>query len=297
MLNDTLLDRIIFARMAETETETVKGRTWTEEEDRFLRENIAIMTDAEIGEQLGRSENAVHLRWSRDLQLPSRSKHPDVITALQAARLLGIDGHKTAGWIDMGLLPGRLMPGRQTKFNTIRLIDRIAFRRWVLNPMNWVYFDPKKVRDPELKRMCQKRAARWGDAWWTVRQVADYHGVNIKNVEQTIARGKLRSFQPPVALGGRHWDRRWAFHFVLKSDAVAATFYTGKGSQKKISRFTPAADVWILKARDELGMTFIGIGRTMKIGKWNYVHRTNPIIAYRYRQLKAHAAKKRRVKR
>ena len=78
-----------------------------------------------------------------------------------------------------------------------------------------------------------------------------------------------------------------ANHFVLRSDAVRATFYTGKGSQKKISRFSPAADAWILKARDELGMTFIAIGRTMKIGKHSYAGRTNPTIAYRYHQLKA----------
>lgn len=284
-LNDRLLDRIVLASMAENRT--TRNRAWSDAEDQFLRDSLATMTDAEIGEQLGRSEMAVHLRWSRDLHLPSRSKHPDILTGRRAAAMLGIDEHKISHWIDVGLIPGRLMPGMQSKWHMIHLVNRQAFRRWVLNPMNWVYFNPKKVRDPELNRMLKKRAKRWGDEWWTTRQVADYHGVQVKNVMQTIRRGRLRSFHLTVSLGGRHPNPGWTNHFVLRSDAKAAVFYTGKGSQKKISKFTHAADRWILKARDQLGMTFIAIGRTMKIGKSSYYHDTNNTIAYRYRQLKA----------
>jgi hypothetical protein len=291
-LNSRILDQIVFASMAEIAV----SRTWSPGEDQFLKDNLAFMTDAEIGEQLGRSEIAVHLRWSRDLHLPSRSKDPSVLTARRAAELLGIDEHKIAHWVDMGLIPGRLMPGKRIKFHTIHLVERVAFRRWVLNPMNWVYFKRDRVRDPELKRMLKRRAARWGDEWWSIPQVAAYHGVNSKNVLQTIYRGRLRSFHLPISLGGRHPNRSWSYHYVLKSDAIRVTLYTGKGSQKKISRFTPAGDAWILKARDELGMTFIEIGRTMKVGKKYYLGRTNPIIAYRYRQLKAAQKKTRRPK-
>jgi hypothetical protein len=289
-LNTHFLDRIVLASIARV-TQT-RSPAWSEAEDQFLKDHLALMTDAKIGAQLGRSEIAVHLRWSRDLHLPSRSKHPDVITANLAAEMLGIDAHKTAYWVDCGLIPGRLMPGDRK----VRLIRRVDFRRWVLNPMNWVYFKRDRVRDPELKRMLKLRAARWGDEWWTIPQVAAYHGVNSKNVLQTIYRGRLRSFRLPVSLGGRHANRAWSYHYVLKSDAMRVTLYTGKGSQKKISRFTPAADRWILKARDELGMTFIEIGRTMKVGKRSYFGRTNPIIAYRYRQLKVAQKKTRRPK-
>jgi hypothetical protein len=271
------------------------GRRWTPDEDAYLRSHLGYLTDAEMGQALGRTATAVHLRWDRDMGLPGPSKAADVLTARRAAKLLGIDEHKIAHWVDAGLLTGRLMAGARTKNHTIRLIDRTLFRHWVLNPMNWVYFDPKKVPDPELRRMLKKRAARWGDEWWTIRQVADYHGVSHKNVQQTIRRGKLRSFHLPISRSGRHWDRAWSNHFVRRSDALAAGFYQGKGNHKPV-RFTPAADEWILKAREELGMTFIAIGRTMKIGKWKYRHRTNPIIVYRYRQLVARAAKSQKRK-
>lgn len=293
MLDMKLLNRIVFTSMALEPA----SRIWTEDEDQFLRDHMATMTDAEIGEQLARSEIAVHIRWTRELHLPSRSKHPDVITVQQAANILGVDSHKTAGWIDMGLIPGRLMPGERK----MRLIRRIDFRRWVLNPMNWPYFHIDRVRDPELKRMIKKRAKRWGDEWWSTRQVADYHSVDPKDVERYIKRGWLCSFHLPVSLGGRYWNRTWSNHFVRKSDALQVKFYKmGRGVFDSYRcQFTPAADAWLLKARDELGMTFVHIGRTMKIGAEKKNHKTgtsmsNPTISHRYRQLKARQAKKRK---
>ena len=264
-----------------------KSPDWTEAEDQFVRDNLGWMTDEEMGYQLGRSAIAVRLRWDRDLQLPGPSKAPDVITAHRAAQVLGIDGHKTAAWVDYGLIHGRIMAGGRR----IRLINRITFRRWVLDPRNWVYFNPKKVRDPELKRMLAKRAARWGDEWWSTVQVAKHHGVETGDVKRYISKGWLISFRLPVSLGGRDHNRKWSNHFVLKSDALQVKFYTGRGSNHK-PIFTPAADAWLLKARDELGMTFVHIGRTMKIGreKYNKITGTamsNPTISYRYKQLKA----------
>lgn len=290
---------LINSMVASTEGLRGGGRNWTPKEDSFIRAHLGHMTDLEMGQALGRTATAVHLRWDRDLNLPGPSKAKDVVTANRAAELLGIDAHKTAGWVDMGLLPGRIMAGGRN----IRLIDRTTFRRWVLNPMNWVYFNWKKIRDPELKRMCKLRAARWGDEWWTTRQVADYHGVDPKDVQRYIKHKRLRSFHLPVSLGGCHAARAWSNHFVLKSDAIQVRFYKmGKGVFDRYrSQFTPAADAWLLKARDELGMTFVHIGRTMKIGSEKCSRKTgtatgNPTISYRYRQLKALAAKKRKMR-
>ncbi|HJS17311.1 MAG TPA: hypothetical protein VJ785_01085 [Anaerolineales bacterium] len=262
----------------------LSGRSpaWTPAEDQFIRQNLGRMTDEEMGLALGRTAIAVHLRWHRDLQLPGPSKATNILTANTAARLLGIDSHKTAAWVDLGLIPGRIMAGGRN----IRLIDRQALRRWVLNPMNWVYFDPKKVRDPELKRMLALRAARWGDEWWSTPKVAKYHGVATGDVKRYITKGWLKSFRLPVSLGGRNLDRKWSNHFVLKSDAIQVRFATYPGIRRD-SLWTAAADAWILKARDELGMTFVAIGRTMKIGKYNYTKRSNNTIMYRYHQLKA----------
>jgi hypothetical protein len=271
------------------------ARIWTPQEDAFLRTNLGWMTDTEMGQALGRSAVAVHLRWDRDLGLPGPSKAPNILTAHKAAAMLGIDGHKTAYWVDCGLIPGRVMAGGRN----IRLIDRTAFRRWVLNPMNWPWFDPAKVRDPELKRMLKKRAARWGDEWWSTVRVARYHGVETGDVKRYIADGRLPSFRLPVSLGGRDLNRKWSNHFVLRSHALAVTFRKGRGNHLPC-QFTPAADAWLLKARDELGMTFVHIGRTMKIGSEKKNRKTgtsmsNPTISYRYHQLKARVAQKRKT--
>ena len=284
-----ILDTIVRTSRASTLGSAPSSRQWTAEEDEFLRQSLGYLTDAQMAEYLGRSANAVHLRWDRDLHLPGPSKAPDVYTAHQAARMLGIDGHKITAWVDWGVLPGRTMAGGRN----IRLIDRVDFRRWVLNPMNWVYFDPKAVRDPELKRMLRKRAKRWGDEWWTTRQAADYHGIDTNDIKRYIKRGELPSFRLPVSLGGRHENRKWSNHFVRKSDVLELKIYT---FQNMRSRWTPAADAWILKARDKLGMTFTEIGRTMKIGKYSHHSRTNPTIMIRYRQLKQLQKAKRQTK-
>ncbi len=266
-----------------------KSREWSPEEDAFLEQHLGFLTDAEIGEQLGRSEIGVHLRWSRDLHLPSPSKHPDVITALQAADMLGIDGHKTAHWVDVGLIPGRLMAGDRK----IRLIRRVSFMRWACAPVNWVYFDIKQVRDPKLKRLLKLEAKRWGDEWWNTRAVADYHGVDTTDVKRYIKLGRLHSFRIPVSLGGRHGNRKWSNHFVLKSEAMKVHFY--RLGEPGPSIFTPAADAWLLRARDKLDMTFVHIGKTMKIGT---VHQrtSNYMISTRYRYLKILTRGKRRKK-
>lgn len=277
----SFLDVIVRNSKART-ISTKKSPQWTPAEDRFVRENLGYMTDAEMAQQLGRSETAVHLRWDRDLELPGPSKAPDVYTAHHAAWLLGIDGHKTASWVDWGLIPGRIMAGGRR----IRLIDRTAFRRWVLNPVNWVWFDPQKVVDPELKRMLAKRAKRWGDAWWTTRRAADYHGTTTADIKRYIQRGELPSFRLPYSLGGRHENRYWSNHFVKKSDVLKLKIYS---RQHMRSQWTPAADAWILKAFEQLGLTHTQIGRTMKCGGESLDARGNPQnkkIAYRYSQLK-----------
>lgn len=276
----------VIVRNSKARSMAKKAPQWTPAEDRFLRENLGWMTDDELATQLGRTPVAVHLRWKRDLELPGRSKAPDVYTALHAAWLLGIDGHKTTAWVDWGLIPGRIMPGGRR----IRLIDRQAFRRWVLNPMHWMYFDPKKVRDPDLKRMLAKRAARWGDEWWSTRQVADYHGVTSKDVLRFIVHGRLPAFRLPYSLGGRHAERYWSNHFVRRSDALQLKFLSWKnGDNCQPSHWTPAADAWILQAFERLGLTHAQIGRTMKCGGESLDARGNPQnkkIAYRYSQLK-----------
>lgn len=231
---------------------------WTPEEDQFLRDNHGYMTDAEIGAFLGRTEIAVHLRWSRDLHLPSPSRHPDVITANRAARLLGLDAHKIAHWADVGLLVSRDMPGPRR----IRLLHRVAFERWVVSPSSWIYFDWKKIPDRRLRRLCQLRARRWGDEWWTTVEVARYHGVDSKDVLRLITKKKnLPGVQVATSLGGRNKNPYWLNWYVKKSDALKAVFLRGKGSGHTIE-FTRRAERWMLKAH-KAGWSYQAITRSM----------------------------------
>lgn len=265
-----------------------KAKPWTREEDDFLKKNLGYMTEAEIANALGRTPVAVHLRWFRDLDLPGPSKAPGWLTAHQAARMLGVDGHKITHWVDAGLLPGRNMAGGRV----IRLIRETTFLRWAVSPKNWVYFDKKRVRDAHLRRLLELEAERWGDEWWSTKRIADHYGVETQDVKRYIQLGRIQAYRLPVSLGGRHENRYWSNWFVLRSEALkpGLVFVRRKDIKSRNDpyqrRFTPAADAWILKARDELGMTFIAIGRTMKVGKWSYDDRTNRLIAYRYQQLK-----------
>lgn len=201
---------------AVADVKPTKPPKWTAEEDAFLRANLATMTDEEIAEHLGRSPIGVHLRWGRDLQLPSRSKAPGIVTAHQAAQMLGIDSHKTAHWVDKGLIPGRLMPGKRK----MRLINRADFMRWALDPQNWIYFDIRRVKDPELKKLLKAAAKRWKDEWWKTPRVAKYHGVNCNDVTRYIEHGRIQGRQLEVSLGGRHPELAWKLWFVLKSEAT-----------------------------------------------------------------------------
>lgn len=258
----------------------IGGREWTREEDQFIKDHLGWMTDAEMAESLGRTEVAVHLRWDRDLGLLGPSKAPDVITANKAALLLGIDAHKTAHWVDVGLIPGRLMHGPRG----IRLIQREDLRRWALNPENWIYFNPRKITDRPLRHMAMRRMERWGDEWWSTRQVARYHKVSTQDVKRYIQLGRIQARQTRVSLGGRHSMAGWANWFVLKSEATRPdlVFYKGKGAQGISRKWTPRADAWILKAHDELGMAFKVIERTMKIER----KKCGATVSARYYRLK-----------
>ncbi len=270
-------------------TKRPASREWLPVEDAFLKATLGLLTEEDIASELNRTLIAVHLRWKRDLSLPAPSKDPSVITAHGAAKMLGIDAHKTAYWVDCGLIPGRLMPGKRK----IRLIERISFLTWACSPRNWVWFDPKEVQDPHLRRLLKLEAQRWGDEWWSTRQTAEYHGVDTGTIKLQIQIGRFpNAFRLPFSRGGRDLNRKWSNWFVLKSEVEALEIPHGRGRPGISRKFSNAADAWILKARDQLGMTFAEIGRTMKIGKRSYHYRSNPIIGNRYHILKKLAAQK-----
>lgn len=231
---------------------------WTPEEDKFLKDNLGLITDDKIAEELGRTRVSVSLRWKRDLHLSAPSKHPLYITGSQAAHILGIDEHKITHWCDFGLIPHRLMAGKRK----IRLIPRISLSRWVITTDNWIYFDWHLITDPHLRRLCELRSKRWGDEWWSSRQVADYHGVTAKDVQRLIYRRELPARQVKTSRGGRHKKPAWLNWYVLRSDAIQAKFLFGRGAGMGWKP-TERAEAWMIKARFELGMSCKTISRTM----------------------------------
>lgn len=189
---------------------------WNEADELFLADNLGRMTDAEIGEALGRSEVAIHLRWSRDLRLPAPSKDPRYTTARGVARALGVDEHVATHWIDCGLLPGEKMAGGRL----IRRVLKSDLVHFATDPQNWVWFRIERVSDVLLRRMIEERARFWGDEWWTTNQVAAHWGVDNKDVLRCIKFGRLKTARQARNRGGRN-QGRWANWFVLRSEVVS----------------------------------------------------------------------------
>lgn len=244
-------------------SKTPKQPVWTAEENQFLKDNLGHLTDAEIGKALGRTATGVHVHWSRDLHLKGPSKAADILTAHAAARVLSIDAHKIAYWVDVGFIKGRLMAGGRK----IRLIKKKDFYHWALQVNNWIYFDITKVKDAELAHKIKIRAKRWGDEWWSTPKVAKHHGVTPKDVTRLIMHGKIKGTQPKWSLGGRHPHLAWKYWFVKKSEATRADliFLRRKGVPGVSRLFTTKAIAWIVKAHDEKNMNFTEIARSMNM--------------------------------
>ncbi|NOS56461.1 MAG: hypothetical protein HOP37_09435 [Cyclobacteriaceae bacterium] len=241
----------------------IKQPKWTPAEDQFIKDNLGYLTDEEIGKKLGRTAVGVHVHWSRDLHLKGPSKAPGILTAHDIAKILQVDAHKIAHWVDVGFIKGRLMAGGRK----IRLIKEKDFYKWALQTNNWIYFDPSKVGDSELAHLINIRAKLWGDEWWSTPKVAKYHRVNTKDVTRLIADGRIRAVQPKWSLGGRHPNQAWKYWFVKKSEATKPSlkFYHRKGVPGHSRIFTDSAIAWIVKAIDEKGMNFTEVARSMKL--------------------------------
>lgn len=229
------LNALITYAVAGTESERGNGRKWSTEEDQFLRDNLGSMTDKEIGQVLGRTEIAVHLRWERDLGLPARSKAPNILTARTVARMLGVDEHKIPRWVKQGFIPGRQLSG----YRAICLIERADFQKWVMDPQHWMYFDWEKVQDAELKKRLKEAAKAWGDEWWKTPRVAKHLGISVSDVQRYIKLGRIKAIQIQYSYGGRHPNLSWKYWFVLRSEAtrpdlkISVKRYTRKPMQKQ----------------------------------------------------------------
>ena len=239
---------------------------WTKEETEFLRNSLGKMSLAEIAKAMGRSENAIHVRIVRK-GIPNASKRPGYLTGNQVAKLFRVDIHAVMRWQKNGILKMDILPGMRG----IMSVHIRTIYRWAVQPRNWLYFKAERIRDPHLRKLVLLAQSRWNDEWWTIGKAARYHGVDTRLVCNHIYSGKLPGVQ-------------WGNWYLKKSDVINHVFYTGKGAvraaQLAVTDWTPRADAWILRAHEELGMSYEEIAARMK-GKW-----TERRVCYRYGQLK-----------
>lgn len=96
-------------------------------------------------------------------------------------------------------------------------------------------------------------------------------------------RGKIQAYRPDFSLSGRDLGDAWRYEFVLKSEATRPdlVFIKGSGRPGMSKKFSAGFDAFLLRARDELGLEFPVIARTMKA--------KDKAVRYRYARLKKSA--------
>lgn len=254
------------------------ARPWTDEEDAFLESALGQLSIDEIASYLGRSPNAVKVRWTRK-GFAAPSKQPGEMTACTAAKALGVDAKVVCRWIDEGILSGREAPTDRL----IRLVKEVTLYRWAVNPMNWPYFENSvynktrssngqdfakgtaRMGDRRLARLIERQKERWNDRWWSTAEVAEYHGVTHELVNLWVNRGEFET-----AVKWQNWR-------VLRSEALAKQFATGRGSNSPIE-WSAAADAFmVLAAAVGVGHSIIAI---LMGGAWD-----DKRVAYRLRYL------------
>jgi hypothetical protein len=234
-----------------------KQALWSPAEKSFVQRNLGKLSLEEIGAALGRSENGVKILFTRK-GWPAPSKQPNELTAHQIAELMGKCGKSIARLIDENILPGRRLPMERV----IRVVRTTTFKRWLINPENWIYFDWRKIRDPHLRRLCELRAERWGDAWITTGEAARVAECTHADVNRWIHIGKVR--------GARKWGANWK---MLRSEAERLDIpKCGKGSKgRAMAERSEDADAFLVLARavgisNSLTVRLMGPGWEKRVG-------------------------------
>lgn len=240
---------LILGRQAtneEGETPRRNGATWTPEEDQFVKDHLGVLSLEKIGEALGRSENAVKIRYTRK-GWPAPSKQPEELTAREIGWRLGKCGKSIKTLIQREILPGRRIPGDRN----IHVMKEVAFYRWAVNPAHWIYFDPDRVRDEKLQRLLARQRERWGYEWLTTGQVARMHDLpgGSNDVTRHIYAGKLTAV-------------KYQFWRIKRSVAEAHHFRRGRGRGHERD-WSEEGDAFLLLAR-AVGCPPRAIARLMK---------------------------------
>lgn len=250
----TLIDHLVFT--ADTIHTPQRTRVWNEKEILFLSENMGYLTEAEIGAILGRPAMGVKLKRER-IGLQATTKTPGWLSATQVRYKLGMnDSRPIAGWVRKGLLKGHIL-GSPRK---ICMVNELSLRQFVINPMNWPWFDLDKVEDPHYRRLLELQKERWSDEWLTARQAREICGLEASHINHYIRLGRLFSVHTYNKDGRENEKGCWANYKVLRSQIENLHIWK-RG--EALSSCTSRAQDWIRFALAN-GWNAAAIGRSMK---------------------------------
>jgi hypothetical protein len=238
-----------------TSQEKKKAPNWTAEEDRKLREMLPYYSIDEIGRELGRSANAIHVHAVRRGFVSAR-KAPGYLSTREIADILSVDTHNTPTWVDIGLLEGELYPYAN---NRMRRVKIVTFKRWLIRPTSWVYFRAERIKNPHLRRLVQLAQQKWGDRWLTTKEAAEICGCGPKDILRQIKLGRLYGYR---AIGmGRKRKQHWAYWYLPAKQLEGFEILRGSEHEEKWSEAAEA----FLEASRMNGKTYAEIAALMKM--------------------------------
>lgn len=230
---------------------------FSSEDHQWLEENLQLLGAEECARILGRSLNSVHVHAVRAGMIHPRHAK-GFLSGNMIASILGVDSHCPPCWIDRGILEGERFP-YNPESQWKRRVKIVTFKRWLIHPESWVYFDVNKMTDPHLQRLVHLAQSKWGDEWWGLRRAADQLGTDPGSLRHYLIKHHLPAIR---AVGmGREREQAWAYWFVPKSVVMQIT-WPRRGSPRLV--FTERAMRFIVKARDEWGKSWLDIRRMMK---------------------------------
>jgi hypothetical protein len=233
---------------------------FTPEEDKFLKENLQYLGDEECARRLGRTFYSVHVHSSRKGFI--RPRHAEgYLSGNVISKILGVDSHCVPCWFDLGIMESESFP-YDREYMWKRRVKIPVFKRWLIRPKNWVYFNVNKMTDLRYQRLVQLAQAKWDDEWWTTRQGADYVGAEVKCFLTYLINHHL----PAIHAVGKDRNRNqyWAYWFVPKSVVMQIHYPHGKGKGLAHKPISDRAMKFIVMARDEWGKTWEDIRRMMR---------------------------------
>lgn len=201
-------------------------RRWTKEDSEFLRSNLGVRPIDDIAVALGRTRQAIKIRTTRK-GYTSASKHRSYYSRIAVSRMLGVDVKAVMKWDEGGLLKFERVPGHRVgNGNDRRRVHTSSFRRWVINPENFIYFlydihgKYKNIPHPGYAKLVAAAYKRWGDEWWTAGRAAKHHGVTDRTINKKILSDQLSAV-------------RWGNWYIKKSHVIALQVAPGRGNWKK----------------------------------------------------------------